>query len=210
MAQLPSRWTNWSCIVALVGTVGCGRTESEFLAAINADDTRKLCVDQSEFGVDTYSSRDGKAYVAARDAQLGRPGSSKILDAFREAGYVEKNPVTIQVQFAPTTVYELTAKGRERLTPRGVCIGEKRATEIVDYTEPQSGAPIQATQANFKYEVKLDDWVRDLHLGDELQTTLPALRNRDGKGQATFVKTNKGWRLELAMWQGGELDGGQR
>jgi hypothetical protein len=29
---------------------------------------------------------------------------------------------------------------------------------------------------------------------------LTLLRNTDGKGEAMFVKTNKGWRLESAMW----------
>jgi len=78
------------------------------------------------------------------------------------------------------------------------CIGEKTVTEIIDYTEPGEGGP-QATQARFRYEVGFNDFVDDLGIEDALRGEMG--RAWPGEGVAAYVKTNDGWRLELARWQ---------
>ncbi len=191
----------WVGIVAAATVAGCGSVEKQFLDALNASSEKKVCVQPSELGVTVYSSRDGKAYLAAEDPPFGGPPPVKALDALRARGYAQKEPYMMQVNYAPLPGYEITEKGRPIFPRNGpVCIGERHATEIIDYTESQGGGPVQGSQVNFKYEVEFNDLIKDLGLAEELSKHLTLLRNTEGKGQAMFVKTNKGWRLESAMW----------
>lgn len=192
----------WSGVITLVGAIGCSHNiESQFLASLNASSDKQVCVDESELGVSRYSSRDGKSYLAAADTQFGGKGPINALDALRDRGYIQKEPFAMQVNFGHVRGYEITEKGLKHFQPRGpVCIGEKHATEIVDYTESQGGGAVQGSQVNFKYEVRFNDMVEDLGLAEALAKNLTLIRNTEGKGSAVFVKTNKGWRLESAMW----------
>src|SRR5262249_24767343 len=160
---------------------------------------KKVCVDTSELGVAVYSSRDGKVYLAAQDPLFGGQPPVKALGALRARGYAKNDPYMMQVNFAPLPGSEITERGRPRFPESGsVWSGERHDTEIIDYTEAQGGGPVQGSQVNFKYEVEFNDLIRDWGLAEELGKHLTLLRNTGGKGQAMFVKTNKGWRLESA------------
>ena len=73
-----------------------------------------------------------------------------------------------------------------------VCIGDRIATSVIEYTEPAESSGMTITQVRFAYDIELDEFVHDLELEEALQQD----GKMDTEGQALFVKTNKGWRLE--------------
>lgn len=186
---------------------GCGDLEGELLDELLTEEHQALCVSPSVLGVDAFEANDGKRYVAKAGefSFLGSGSKVQALAALQEEGYVSDEATSLPRSFASTfDAFEITAKGAEYFRPDefgggiDVCIGEKTATEIVEYTEPGENGP-QAIQAQFRYELSFNDFVEDLDLEDELEEELA--RSWPGEGQAMYSKTNKGWRLELAMWQ---------
>jgi hypothetical protein len=192
----------WGAMLAAALVAGCGNVESEFKEALNKSDSRNICVDFGELGLSGYNS-NGKIYLAQNTGWL--KSDVQILAELQEKGYVSKDPYMLQAsRWAPqVNGFELTKKGSKWFQEgKPVCVGEREVTEIIDFTEPTEGGPAKVSQANFKYEVEFNDLVADLGIEDALlaQMDKNPLRQLDGTGQATFVKTNKGWRPELVLW----------
>lgn len=200
-----ARLVGSSALAAALAAAGCGGVEGDLLDALQAKEERALCVSPQLLGVDAFEANDGKRYVAkAGDFSFMDMGSAvQALDALREEGFVREQATSLPRGFAsPLDAWEITPKGAEffRPDPFGagieVWIGEKKATEIVEYTEPGSEGAIQAS---FRYEVTLNDLADDLDIEEALEREVARLW--PGEGEAMFVKTNKGWRLQGAMWQ---------
>ncbi len=186
---------------------GCGNLEGELLDALQVKEHQVFCVQPSLLGVDAFEANDGKRYVAkAGDFSFMSSGSAvHALDQLKAKGYVSNEAVSLPANFANYfDAFEITDKGAEYFRPdefsgsMQVCIGEKTATEVIEYTEPPQGGP-QAIQARFRYKVTFNDLVDDLGVEDALRGEVS--RAWPGEGLATYMKTNKGWRLEHAMWQ---------
>ena len=193
--------------LAVVMAGGCGDVEEDLLDALQTEENQMLCVSPSVLGVDAFEANDGKRYVArAGDFSFMSSGSSvNALEALREEGYISEQATSLPQSFASSfDAWEITPKGAEFFKPDAfnvgidVCVGEKEVTEILEYTEPGDNGP-QAIQARFSYEIHLNDFVDDLGIEDELEQELA--RTWPGEGMAVYTKTNKGWRLEHALWQ---------
>lgn len=194
-----------AALLALLGGA-CGDVEEELLDALQTEENQMLCVSPSVLGVDAFEANDGKRYVArAGEFSFMASGSSvDALDALREKGYVSEEAISMPNFASSFDAWEITKKGAEFFKPDAfnvgidVCVGEKEVTEILEYTEPGDNGP-QAIQARFLYEIHLNDFVDDLDIEDALEEELG--RTWPGEGMAVYTKTNKGWRLEHALWQ---------
>jgi hypothetical protein len=186
---------------------GCGGIESELLEALQAKEQSPLCVGPSILGVDAVEANDGKQYVGKAGAFsfMNFGGGVNALEKLKSEGYVSREATMMPMGFGtPVEAFEITKKGEEYFLRDEfsgileVCLGEKKAVEILEYTEPSGGGP-QVVQARFSYKLKLNDLADDLGLEDEIEAALA--QSWPGEGMGTFTKTNKGWRLEMAFWQ---------
>jgi len=114
----------------------------------------------------------------------------EMIKALEQAGYVG-GAKKMKYNFQEYTGYELNEKGRKHIIwDKGVCVGRRNITGIVEYTEPADQMGATFTKVTYKYDVIPNDVVADLGLEEKVKAKLP------GEGEALFVKTNKGWRLE--------------
>lgn len=186
---------------------GCGGLEDELLEGLRSDENEALCVSPSLLGVDAFETDDGRRYVAKAGefSFMSTRSAVNALDALREEGYVSRSATSLPRGFGSAfDAFELTSKGAECFQPDAfgasiqVRIGEKIATEIVEYTEPGGGGGPQTLQARFRYRVRLNDLADDLGIEKALKAEVD--RSWPGEGEAVYTKTNKGWRLEFAGW----------
>lgn len=184
-----------------------GGIEGSLLDALRTDEHRMLCLSPGVLGIDAFESRDGKRYVAkAGEVSLFATRSSfNALEALRSRGYASDEATSLPKNFASYfDAFELTEKASpffqaDKFTGElDVCIGDKVATEIIEYTEPGEGSGA-FTQAKFNYELRFNDMVDELDVAESLRRDLQG--NWPGHGNGVFVKTNKGWRVEHAAWQ---------
>ena len=187
--------------------LGAGGVEGELLDALRTKELKSLCVEPSLLGVDAFEGQDGRHYVAkAGDFSFLSSGSSvHALAALQAKGYVSREATSMPRGLGSAfDAFAITDAGAKYFQPDAfgtgidVCVGEKNATDILEYTEPGKEGP-QAIQARFRYEVELNDLASDLGVEKELAAEIA--RVWPGEGVAAYVKTNKGWRLEHAMWQ---------
>jgi len=149
------------------------------------------------FGLELLNLKDApdKHFVSV-PARKGPEHSGRVwISKLAKAGYVEKSaPTKIGFNFQTYDGYLLTEKGRKYIRwNEGVCVGRSRVTGIVEYTEPADLGGMTFTRVTYSYETDFNEIVKDLGLEAELRGDRFGL---DGKGKATFVKTNRGWRLE--------------
>jgi len=192
----------------LLCAAGCGGKEDDFLAALRTEEHSTFCVRPQMLGVDAFVGNDGKRYVsvAGEFSFTGASGAVQALDGLKAKGYVKKEATSLQRNWASTSdAFEITEKGAKYFVPDPfvdtsieVCIGKKKATDIVEYVESEAGGP-RAAEARFRYEVSFNDLVDDLGVKKALKEEVG--REWPGEGSAFFVKSNKGWRLEHAAWQ---------
>lgn len=132
--------------------------------------------------------RSGSIMNAYKDAQARGQATVKHL---QQAGYLSGTTKKLKYNFGDWIGYVLNDKGREHIDwDKGVCVGSRNVTEIIEYTEPADMMGMTFTKVKYKYEVSTNDIVSDLGLDVKVKAKMP------GEGTATFVKTNKGWRLE--------------
>ena len=187
--------TTLLCIVAiLTGCSDAGNIEADFISALNSDEGKHLCIRQGDLGVTIWGTEDGDQYLIYNGVgSTAIKEGKRMLSKFVEKGYVNPDPISIKYNFSQHNAYELNDKGHQYFKwGKRVCIGDRIATSIIEYTEPAENSGMTITQVKFAYDIELDKFVHDLELEEALQ--------KDGKmdteGQALFVKTNKGWRLE--------------
>jgi len=193
-------------VIALTGQiVACGSIESDFVDTLNDDANSKICFSEERLGVKMWQV-ENKYYLVAKkpDRFMGDSNQVMALEALKENGYVKTEPFVFKAKqfFGPTdtTGYEITGKGSKYFSwDEKVCIGERIATEITEYTEPTENKGMTFTQAKYSYEIKLNDLIDDLEIENDLRKSNVG-KKWDGIGNAIFVKTNKGWRLEGADW----------
>lgn len=194
-------------LAALLLASGCGNVEGKLLDELRSDEQSELRVQPQMLGVDAFETDDGRRFVSKAGAFSFMPSSSSVdaLEELKKKGYVSQEATTLPQNFASTfDAFEITDKGAKYFRPDAfgvgidVLIGKKTVEEVLEYTEPgKEGPPM--TQARFRYELSFNDFVDDLGIERELETEVA--RAWPGEGMAVFVQTNKGWRLEHAMWQ---------
>ena len=196
--------------VALVGalsTSSCGGLEGDLLDALQAKDQCAFCVQPQVLGVDAFEGNDGKLYVAKAGevSFMGSGSAVQCLEKLKEEGYVSSDAISLPNGLASSfDAFEITEKGAKYFQPDSfsgsieACIGEKLAKEVLEYTEPSGDGP-RATEARFRYEIEFNGFVDELDIEKVLEEEVN--RTWPGEGVAVFTKTNKGWRLEHAMWQ---------
>lgn len=178
-------------VVLLSGCSGDGVSKSKMIDALNSDAKSAICVStQSVMGVLLVGQKNGKQYLIAR---YNRPNQGSLLSVLVQKGYVDTKPTQIRYLYQTHYAHELTSKGREYfIWGKPTCLGNRVATSVTEYTEPSTAAGMTITRVSYKYDLKLNDLGNDLNLKEILQKQ----KNLNGQGQAVFVKTNKGWRLE--------------
>ncbi len=179
--------------------VGCGgNVESEFLEKLKAkvNEEGERCYSVKNFIDLELLESGGKQYLAVPSGSVmnfykeQQARGVEMVKALKQAGYVG-GPTKMKYNFQSHTGYELNDKGREHIIwNKGVCVGRRDATEIVEYTEPADMMGKAFTEVTYKYDLVLNDIVSDLGLMEKVKAKLP------GEGTAVFVKTNKGWRLK--------------
>ncbi len=179
--------------------IGCsGNLESELLDKLKAeiDKEGERCYDVKDFLDLVLLENGGKQYLAVKSGSVmnfykeQQARGVEMVKGLQQAGYVGGSE-KLKYNFQDHAGYELNEKGREHIIwDKGVCVGRRNVTEIVEYTEPGELMGRTFTEVTYKYDVILNDVVPDLGLEDKVKAKLP------GEGEAVFVKTNKGWRLE--------------
>lgn len=192
-------------ITILIGTSmlsGCAGTDSELLDGLNANEQTPLCISPQSIGVDFFQANDGKRYFSKAGDVSFTPAQSNIdaLPALKKKGYAKEEATSLPSGFAR---YIDAFEATDKIDPyigqfENLCIGKMKATKIIEYTEPATGGP-QIIEARFNYKIDFNKFVDDLGIEDELIDG-PIARNWPGEGFATYVKTNKGWRMEMARW----------
>ena len=139
----------------------------------------------------------GKQYLAVRSGSImnaykdAQARGQAMVKRLQQAGYLSGTTKKLKYNFGDWVGYELNDKGREHIDwDEGVCVGRRNVTEIIEYTEPADMAGMTFTKVKYKYDVTTNDIVPDLGLEEKVKDKMP------GEGTATFVKTNKGWRLK--------------
>lgn len=197
-----------SAVLAAIGLAsGRSNVEGKLLDELRTGEHSDLCVQPQMLGVDAFAMEDGRRYVAKAGEFSFMPWSGAVdaLEKLKDRGYVSETATTFPQNFASTfDAYEITQKGAKFFRPDAfdvgieVCVGKKTVVEVLEYTEPGVEGP-PMTQARFRYEVSFNGFVDDLGIERELEAEVA--RAWPGEGLAVFVKTNKGWNLERAMWQ---------
>jgi hypothetical protein len=194
-------------LVSLAGLTACGSIESEFIKALNASRDTELCVPAGDLGVKLWRV-DGRYYLVEQEKSgiTGDKSDVQALGRLQKAGYVARDHFTFDGHdgwgFPQRNLvgYEISSKGSKHFKwEEKVCLGEKRATKVVEYTEPSQQTGMVMTTVKFKYDVDFNGFVKDVGIEKDLRRSW-ADSSRDGEGDAVFVKTNKGWRLEYASW----------
>ena len=196
----------------MLTAAGCSDTKGDLLEALNGnnaqgEDEKPLCISPEKLGIDAFETNDGKHYIAevGTFSYSFARGNVKALDPMKEKGYASQEATSLQKSWANfADAFELTEKGRAVFTTDAigivrVCVGEKRPTEVLEYTEPSDQNP--RTNAQFTYEVVLNDLVGDLGIEEALRKDLN--ETYPGRGSAHFVKTNEGWRMQMVSWSPG-------
>lgn len=188
-------------LIALL-IAGCGGKKSEFLAALNKDPGTNICVADGRLGV-TEWQHSGMYYLADKGSNpFAADTQVKALGKLRRLGFVSSTATRFkgETPWQTVTGYQLTDKGKKLfIWKKGACIGTRRATEVVEYTQPAAVNGVMVTRVHFKYEVDMNDSVQELGVGAALRKGSQG-ENLDGDGQAIFSKTNKGWHLEAVQW----------
>jgi DNA-binding PadR family transcriptional regulator len=194
-----------TAIAALAAS--CGNVEGKLLDELRSDEHAELCVQPQMVGVDDFELEDGRRFVSKAGEFSFMPSQSSVdaLDRLQKEGYVSREATSLPQGFGSSfDAYAITDKGSKYFRQNAfgvgieVLIGKKRVEEVLEYTEPGKQGP-QMTQARFRYDVSFNDFVDDLDIERELEPEVA--RAWPGEGMAVFSKTNKGWRLEHAMWQ---------
>ncbi len=179
--------------------IGCsGNLESEYLDKLKAeiDKEGERCYGVKDLLDLEFLENEGKQYLAVMSGSVmnfykeQQAKGVELVKDLQQAGYVGGS-TKLKYNFQDHTGYELNEKGRKHIIwDKGVCVGRRNITGIVEYTEPSDLMGRTFTEVTYKYDVVPNDIVSDLGLEDKVKAKLP------GEGKAAFVKTNKGWRLE--------------
>lgn len=178
---------------------GCSdNLESLFLDKLKAeiDKEGERCYDENNFLDLELLENEGKQYLAVMSGSVMKLYKERqargvaMVEKLKQAGYLDGSK-KLKYHYQDYMGYELNEKGRKQIIwGKGVCVGHRNITGIVDYTEPYDLMGSTFAEVTYKYDVVLNDIVSDLGLEDKVKDKLP------GKGKANFVKTNKGWRLD--------------
>jgi len=184
------------CTVLLLAGCSEGIKESDFIDALKTSKKAQLCFNGGDvLGVAMFGEKEGEHYLA-EEMTIFRTGL-KTLPKLVEKGYVEREPIKLRVNYQTHNAYKLTEKGRQYFKwGEPICIGDRTVTDIIEYTEPAEDSGTKYTAVTFSYEIKLNDFPSDAGLEEQLRESL----GLDGEGEALFIKTNKGWRLERESW----------
>lgn len=179
--------------------IGCsGNLESEFLDKLKAeiDNEGERCYDVKDFLDLELLDNGGTQYLAVMSGSVmnfykeQQARGLETVKALKQAGYVG-GAKKMKYNFREYTGHELNEEGRKHVIwGKGVCVGHRNITEIVEYTEPSDQMGATFTEVTYKYDVIQNDVVSDLGLEEKVKAKLP------GEDKAFFVKTNKGWRLK--------------
>jgi hypothetical protein len=196
-----------TALLPVLALAACGNVEGKLLDELRSDEHAELCVQPQMLGVDAFELEDGRRFVSKAGEFSFMPSGSSVdaLEKLKQEGYVSREATTLPQNFASTfDAYAITEKGSKYFRPDAfgvgieVLVGKKTVQDVLEYTEPGKEGP-QMTQARFRYAVSFNDFVEDLGIERELENEVA--RAWPGEGMAVFVQTNKGWRLEHAMWQ---------
>lgn len=179
--------------------IGCsGNLESEFLESLKAeiDKEDERCYSVKDFLDLELLKNGGTLYLGVMSGSVMNFYKEKqargleMVKALKQAGYVGGTK-KMKANFQEYMGHELNEKGRKHIIwGKGVCVGRRDITEIVEYTEPSDQMGATFTEVTYKYGVIQNDVVSDLGLEEQVKAKLP------GEDKAFFVKTNKGWRLK--------------
>ena len=183
--------------------VACGGAESEFAKALSSEAEKEaFCLSGSALGLSSYTS-GGDAYVGKYTGSGGGFFSddpvmpdTDLLSILIEEGYVSSEPVRLNLGYFTDAAiaHKIESKGQAFLDHEdGFCVGSYENIKIVDYVDYENSL----TEVNFTYDIKLNDTVDALGIEDALSE---GMQTEDVEADATFTKTNKGWRYEHARW----------
>ena len=180
--------------------VACSSTEDDFLDTINQNpEELKICISMTKLGVNIWEFSN-KYYLAAQPEQstwgdLSYPIMA--LEALKEAGYVNTKPFSFTYRRSNLTGHQLTSKGSEYfIWEKPLCVANRKVASDIEYTENNENF----TTATFKYEIIFNDLIDDTKLEETLISRWKVKGRYDGNGNASFVKTNKGWSLQNLSW----------
>jgi len=179
---------------------GCSESpESVFLNELKSKitDEGERCYSTKNMLDLEFLDSGGKRYLAVRSGSImnaykdSQARGKAMVNRLQQAGYLSGVTKNLKYNFGDWTGYELNDKGQEYIDwDKGVCVGRRNVTEIIEYTEPADKRGMTFTKVKYKYDVATNDIVNDLGLEEKVKAKMP------GEGMATFVKTNKGWRLK--------------
>ncbi len=171
--------------------VGCGgNVESEFLEKLKADvnEEGERCYSVKNFIDLELLESGGKQYLAVASGSVmnfykdQQARGVAMVKALQQAGYVGGS-TPMKYNYQSHTGYELNDKGREHIIwNKGVCVGRRDVTEIVEYTEPADMRGKTFSEVTYKYDLILNDVVSDLGLEEKVKAKLP------GESTAIFTK----------------------
>lgn len=200
---------NNRCVIGICFTAvlsGCSDStnlEDEFINVLNSDDDKRFCIGQRVLGVDIWGEKDGDQYLVNDKVGYNEiKEADMMLSKLVEKGYVESGTIKLRVNYQTKDAHKLTEKGRKYfIWGKPLCVGDRTATSIIEYTAPTEMAGMTFTKVDFTYDLVLNEFVSDLDLEEKLRNYgMDSMGmvdlEMDGKGNATFVQTNKGWRLE--------------
>lgn len=188
-----------SVVVLVLLLSGCwGNKKGEFLGAINASRQLSVCLGDNSLGLEEWKVR-GRYYLAKFED--GRQPVMKLED-LASKGYVENAPQVFngRTSWDKVTGYPLTKKGEKYFKfGKPVCLGNRRATKVTQYTKPAPNNGVTASIVKFTYETDLNDLSKDLKVAQSIQNAIVAPRFK-GNGEAALVETNNGWSAEQVSW----------
>jgi len=180
--------------------VACSSKDSDFLDTINQDQEKlKICIKMTDLGVNIWEFSN-KYYLAAQPEQSTWGDVSypiMALEALKEAGYVITKPFSFAYRRSNLTGHQLTSKGSEYfIWEKPLCIANRKVASDIEYIENNGNF----TTATFKYAIIFNDLIKDTKLEEALLSRWKEKGRYDGNGNASFVKTNKGWSLQNLSW----------
>ena len=203
MLNVPEKHAFFIVVCSMLLLAGCSSNpEDEFLEKLNADEGKNLCYNpKSILSLLLLGEEAGDQYLAVRSGSVmnfykkEQNKGKGMLGKLGQTGYVNMGmpPVKLSYQYVDYDRYKLTEKGRKQfLWGKGLCVGDRLATSVVEYTEPSDLMGRTFTEVNFKYDLRFNDAVSELGLEEKLKSEF----DLNGEQKAVFVKTNKGWRIE--------------
>lgn len=186
----------YPCIIALFS--GCSDIESEFIDALNDDmDSRRLCMSGKEINVSMWELNN--EYYLAEPGRFDDKGKVKAIPRLIEKDYLSSELTKIKdsrYEHKKVSGYKLTDKGNKYFVwNKPICIGERTATEVVEYTESGEMGGMTFSKVKYTYDIDLNELGADLDIEQELLNKMIYGRLK-GEGVSMFIKTNKGWRLQ--------------